>query len=117
LSFYLAQVAILSLACFASCAARAGPNEDSVVGTFDFLYLGNLLEDQVTLGNLLTGIGAIKLDSQAAQPFLMGHKGSVWMMKDRARLLVTATEAGSCGTYGPDASGLEAERLYLANSR
>jgi hypothetical protein len=110
-------LAALGIACLASSPNFAGPTEDSAVGAFDFFCLGHL-DDLAVIGPLLGDVGALKLDAQTARPFLAGHQGHAWMMKDQAaRLLVTVTNDGSCGTYGPDAAAPDAERLFIANSR
>jgi hypothetical protein len=112
------EVAVITLLSVAmNGIAFAGPEEETILATFEALCLEHI-NDPGSIATITPRMGLIAVPDDKKVEFLGSQPGRAWINLDRTnRYILTITDEGSCGVSAPYVSGATTLALLLQNSR
>ena len=106
-----AAVILTATVVLGTARADAGPAEDETFAAFEWFCLAHL-NKATEIPELFKAIRVKPIPDNLSQPFLSGHSGTVWFLRNHTRLVVTLTDKGACGVANPDVRGLGLKGLF-----
>jgi hypothetical protein len=90
--------------------ADAGPAEDETFAAFEWFCLAHL-NKATEIPGLFKAIRVKPIPDNLGRPFLNGHSGTAWFLRNHTRLVVTLSDKGACGVSNPDVRSLALKGL------
>lgn len=97
--------------------ALAGPEEETILATFESLCLEQI-NDPGSIATIAPRMGLVAVPDDKKVEFLGSQPGRAWISLNKTnRYILTITDEGSCGLSAPYVSGATTLDLLLQNSR